>query len=61
MTTRAERLAAKHCGRAYERVERTLDRNHFMSAESARDWGLIDNVLSTRSEAEIMLSAPGPI
>jgi ATP-dependent Clp protease, protease subunit len=29
---------AKHCGRTYEEVERTLDRDHFMDAESARDW-----------------------
>jgi hypothetical protein len=32
-----------------------LDRDHFMDAESARQWGLIDRVLSTRGEAELML------
>ena len=42
------------------RLERTLDRDHFMDAESARDWGLIDRVLSTRSEAELMLGGPAP-
>ena len=52
-------LYAKHCGRTYEEVERTLDRDHFMDAESAREWGLIDRVFSTRSEAEL-LSAPPP-
>jgi ATP-dependent Clp protease protease subunit len=57
---RLTRLYAKHCGRAYEEVERTLDRDHFMDAESARDWGLIDRVLSTRSEAELMLSGSPP-
>ena len=51
-------LYAKHCGRPYEEVERTLDRDCFMSAESARDWGLIDHVLSSRSEAELMLGGP---
>jgi hypothetical protein len=56
---RLTRLYAKHCGRTYEEVERTLDRDHFMDAESARDWGLIDRILSTRSEAEIC-SAPPP-
>jgi ATP-dependent Clp protease, protease subunit len=55
---RITRLYAKHCGRAYEEVERTLDRDHFMDAESAREWGLIDRVLSTRGEAELMLSGP---
>jgi ATP-dependent Clp protease protease subunit len=37
-----------------------LDRDHFMDAESAREWGLIDRVLSTRSEAELLLGAPAP-
>src|SRR6201996_7676304 len=52
---RLNELYAKHCGRTYEEVEKTLDRDHFMDADSARDWGLIDRVLSTRSEAELML------
>ena len=49
---RLTRLYAEHCGRSYEEVERTLDRDHFMNAEQARDWGLIDRVLTTRSAAE---------
>jgi len=49
---RITRLYAKHCGRTYEEVERTLDRDHFMSAEQARDWGLIDRILSTRGNPD---------
>ena len=49
---RITRLYAKHCGRTYEEVERTLDRDHFMNAESAREWRLIDRVLTTRREAD---------
>jgi len=41
-------LYAKHCGRTLEEVERTLDRDYFMSAEEARDWGIIDRVYSGR-------------
>jgi ATP-dependent Clp protease protease subunit len=41
-------LYAKHCGRTFEEVEDTLDRDHFMSAEEARTWGLVDHVYSTR-------------
>jgi ATP-dependent protease ClpP protease subunit len=37
-----------------------LDRDHFMDAEGARDWGLIDHILSSRSEAELMLRGPYP-
>ena len=57
---RLTRLYAKHCGRTYEEVERTLDRDHFMDAEQAREWGLIDRVLSTRGEAEAALALSGP-
>src|SRR5271156_3265650 len=58
---RITRLYAEHCGRSYDEVERTLDRDHFMNAESAREWRLIDRVLTTRSEAELMLSGPVPL
>jgi ATP-dependent Clp protease protease subunit len=40
------RLYAEHCGRSEEEVERTLDRDRFMTAEEGRDWGLIDRVLT---------------
>ena len=56
---RITRLYAEHCGRSYEEVERTLDRDHFMDAEKAREWGLIDRVLSRRDDAERLL-AEGP-
>ena len=45
------RLYAEHCGHTYEEVERTLDRDHFMSAEEALQWGLIDRILSEREVA----------
>ena len=38
---RVTRLYAQHCGRSYEEVERDLDRDRFMTAEEAREWGLI--------------------
>ena len=41
-------LYAKHCGRTYDEVERTLDRDRFMSAEEALEWGLIDRILEER-------------
>jgi len=53
-------LYARHCGRTYEEVERTLDRDHFMDAQQARDWGLIDRVLTTRGEAELMPMGESP-
>lgn len=46
------RLYAEHCGRAEEEVERVLDRDFFMTAEEARDWGLVDQVYDTRLSVE---------
>ena len=45
-------LYAKHCGRTYEEVEATLDRDHFMSADAAKAWGIVDLVVASRDEAE---------
>ena len=44
-------LYAQHCGRTYEDVERTLDRDFFMTAKEAKDWGLVDHVFDTRKQA----------
>jgi len=33
-------------------VETTLDRDHFMSASEAKDWGIVDHVYETRDGAE---------
>ena len=45
-------LMAKHTGRPVEQIERDMDRDRFMSAEEARDYGIIDNVLNYRGQME---------
>ena len=52
MKRRLNETYVKHTGQPYEKIERTLDRDHFMSSEQARDFGLIDKVLQTRDEVE---------
>lgn len=42
---RMTRLYAQHCGQAFDAVEQALDRDRFMSAEDALEWGLIDRIL----------------
>jgi len=44
------RLYAEHCRRSLEEVERTLDRDHFMTPEEALEWGLIDRILKQRED-----------
>src|SRR6201994_3082433 len=48
---RLNELYAKHCGRTYEEVEQTLDRDYFMSAEEAKEWGIVDHIFETRDDA----------
>jgi ATP-dependent Clp protease, protease subunit len=37
-----------HTGKDYETIEKTLDRDHFMSADEAKAFGLIDEVVARR-------------
>jgi len=41
-------LYAEHCKRTYQEVERTLDRDHFMTPEQALEFGLIDRIVKER-------------
>jgi ATP-dependent Clp protease protease subunit len=49
---RLNEIYVKHTGQPYERVERTLDRDHFMTAEEARDYGIVDRVYERRELPE---------
>jgi len=39
-----------HTGRDYETIESTLDRDHFMSAEESKEFGIVDQVIEKRPE-----------
>ena len=43
-------LYAKHTGKPLETIERDMDRDRFMSAEEAKEYGLIDHVISNLRE-----------
>ncbi|AEQ51824.1 ATP-dependent Clp protease proteolytic subunit [Pelagibacterium halotolerans] len=45
-------LYAKHCGRSYEEVEKTLDRDRFMTPQEGKEWGLIDTIMTERAPVE---------
>ncbi|RLQ87338.1 ATP-dependent Clp protease proteolytic subunit [Notoacmeibacter ruber] len=49
---RLNEVYVQHTGQDYDTVERTLDRDHFMTAEEAQQWGLIDKVITTRDAVE---------
>ena len=50
LRSKMNELFARHTGRALEQIERDMDRDRFMSAEEAKDYGLVDNVVSHRGE-----------
>ncbi len=52
MKRRLNEVYVKHTGQSYEAIETTLDRDYFMSAEQARDFGIVDQVITTRSALE---------
>jgi ATP-dependent Clp protease protease subunit len=52
MKRRLNEVYVKHTGRTYEEVETALDRDNFMDAEEAKNWGLVDQVFTSRVEVE---------
>ena len=52
MKRRLEEVYVKHTGQPRETIERTLDRDYFMTAEQARDFGLVDQVITNRAALE---------
>jgi ATP-dependent Clp protease, protease subunit len=61
MRSSMEQILARHSGRDEEEVRRDIERDKFLTAEEARDYGLIDEVLTvikrgTDRPAEVMSS-----
>jgi len=53
-------ILALHTGQPLERIERDTDRNFFMSAEEARDYGIVDHVINKRVEGTPVTPVPQP-
>jgi ATP-dependent Clp protease protease subunit len=48
---RLNNIYVKHTGQTYETIEKSLDRDNFMNAERAKEFGLIDQVVSKRAQS----------
>lgn len=48
MKRRLNEVYVKHTGQDYDTIEKTLDRDHFMTADETKEFGLIDKVLEHR-------------
>jgi ATP-dependent Clp protease protease subunit len=49
---RLNELYAKHTGRTFAEVEEKLDRDTFMTAEEAKEWGIVDHVTEKRDDED---------
>jgi len=49
---RLNKIYVKHCGQDLEVVEKALDRDNFMTAEEAKDWGLVDEIVTRHVEED---------
>jgi ATP-dependent Clp protease protease subunit len=47
---RLNEIYVRHTGRDYQAVEEALERDNFMTAEMAKEFGLIDKILEKRAE-----------
>ena len=61
MKRRLNDVYVKHTGKDYETIERTLDRDYFMSAEDARAFGIVDEVISKRNAVEEKFERLAPV
>src|SRR5438874_1786592 len=55
----ANLVISQHTGRSEEQVRLDSDRDYYMSAAEARDYGLVDEVIKSRKEAKLLDGAGG--
>src|SRR3989440_4349214 len=66
LTERLMQILAGHTGQPADKVRRDVDRDRFMSAEEARDYGLIDEIFTGKeslisiAKAEEIVREPAP-
>ena len=51
MQDKMRQIISSHTGQPYEKVARDTDRDYYLSAEEAKEYGLIDDVLETPEQA----------
>jgi hypothetical protein len=54
-------LYVRHTGKDYETIERSLDRDYFLSADDAKAFGIVDEVIAKRHAADDKLERLAPV
>ena len=55
---RLNEIMAKHTGQKMETIEKDTDRDNFLSATQAVSYGIVDKVLTSRTEAPVVTASP---
>ena len=61
LRTKMYELMARYTGQTIERIERELDRDNYMSAEQAKKFGIVDNVVERREEQTLITSGSSAV
>ncbi|HZC01852.1 MAG TPA: ATP-dependent Clp endopeptidase proteolytic subunit ClpP [Gammaproteobacteria bacterium] len=56
MKENLDQIMAKHTGQDIERIKRDTDRDFFMSGEQAREYGIVDDVITMRGPRKLFES-----
>jgi ATP-dependent Clp protease protease subunit len=52
LRSKMNELMARHTNRPLELIERDVDRDRFMSADEAKEYGIVDNIVANRAEVD---------
>lgn len=55
--SRLNKLLASHTGKSVDEINKDTERDNFMSAEESVDYGIIDQVLTSRADPEVTADA----
>lgn len=47
---RLNKILAKHTGQSLKKIEKDTDRDYYMSAEEAKAYGIVDQIIETRKD-----------
>ncbi|MDG4820261.1 ATP-dependent Clp protease proteolytic subunit [Asanoa sp. WMMD1127] len=59
MRSQMEEIISRHSGRPREQVSKDVDRDKIMTAEEAREYGLVDTILTSRKKGLLAAAAAG--
>ena len=58
---RLNEIYVRHTGQDYATIEKTLDRDYFLSAEDARTFGIVDKVITKRDPLDEKIQQLMPV